>query len=172
MHGAQHQQLLIATDEELKNLNRFSQYWIFWMDPADFPGETNPTNRRRAESGFPDNSGATETIDRNGLDNMIGALGGPIHKTVIWHMNKLGVLRDDDRIDMNLLYQHLRELFGPGADMIMNDLPQSNIFSASASPKIFINGNGRNDEPPSAAGCTNQPKSTGLPDKTKNKLFR
>jgi hypothetical protein len=35
-------------------------------------------------------------------------------------------------------------------------------------PKIFIGGNGTPDEPPAAAGCTNQAKSTGLPGQSKH----
>jgi len=86
-------------------------------------------------------------------------------------MNNRGVFGDSETVDIYLFYQNLRELLGAGADMIMEDLPQSSAFSASATPKIF-NGNGRYDEPPTAAGCTNQAKSTGVPDNTKTKMLR
>lgn len=88
-------------------------------------------------------------------------------------MNNRGVFGDSDKIDIDFFYHNLRELLGPGADMIMENMGEmAGTWQDKASPKIFINGNGRNDESPSAAGCTNQPKSTGIPDEFKDKSKR
>lgn len=140
------------------------------MDAADFPGEGNPLNSPESAAAFPDDMNiAPNTVDRKAFDYAISSLGGPIHKAIVWYMNNRGVFGDSRKVDTSLFYQNLKELLGPGADMIMGDLSQYNAFSASPTPKILINGNGRNDEPPSAAGCTNQPKSTGIPDEIKHK---
>lgn len=137
-----------------------------------FRGDENPPNRPQPAAGYPDDadSAPNNTVDREAIDNAISSLGGPIHKTIVWHTNNRGVFGDTDKIDIDFLYQNLRELLGPGADMIMGEFQHKNPYGSNASPKIFINGNGRNDEPPAAAGCTNQPKSTAIPDDIKSKL--
>jgi len=58
---------------------------------------------------------------RKALDETIYSLGGPIHKTITWHMNNRGLLSDPKRIDITAFYKNLKELVGPGADMIMED---------------------------------------------------
>ena len=106
---------------------------------------------------------------RNEIEHGIASLGGPIQKTIEWYLKTKGVFGESDKVDLQLFYENLKELLGPGADMIMEELYEKGQSSIKfdgcfASPKIYAFGNGRNDYPPTAAGCTNQPKSTGLPD--------
>jgi len=58
---------------------------------------------------------------RKALDETIYSLGGPIHKTITWHMNNRGLLSDPKKIDISAFYINLKELVGPGADMIMEE---------------------------------------------------
>ena len=58
---------------------------------------------------------------RQALDETIYSLGGPIHKTITWHMNNKGLFSDSNNIDLQAFYSNLKELVGPGADMIMED---------------------------------------------------
>jgi hypothetical protein len=59
-------------------------------------------------------------ILRHAIDEAIESLGGPIHKTITWHMNNRGIFADS-KIDINSFYSNLKELVGPGADLIMEE---------------------------------------------------
>jgi hypothetical protein len=69
----------------------------------------------------PTDSDGSQTIVRQAIDEAISSLGGPIHKTITWHMNNRGVFADPKKIDITFFYNNLKELLGPGADMIMED---------------------------------------------------
>jgi hypothetical protein len=62
-----------------------------------------------------------QVILRQSIEAAIESLGGPIHKTITWYMNSRGVLSDPKKVDINSFYSNLRELLGPGADMIMEE---------------------------------------------------
>ena len=68
-----------------------------------------------------DTSGNGQVILRESIDAAIESLGGPIHKTITWYMNSRGVFSDPKKIDINIFYSNLRELLGPGADLIMEE---------------------------------------------------
>jgi hypothetical protein len=65
--------------------------------------------------------GSKQLLLREVLDETIHDLGGPIHKTITWHMNQRGLYSDSQSIDLKAFYANLKELVGPGADMIMED---------------------------------------------------
>jgi hypothetical protein len=65
--------------------------------------------------------GSTQLVVRRALDDTIISLGGPIYKTITWHMNNRGVLSDPKSIDLSAFYSNLKELIGPGADMIIEE---------------------------------------------------
>jgi len=67
------------------------------------------------------NSGSNQILLRKALDETILSLGGPIHKTITWHMNNRGVFSEAAKIDISAFYSNLKELVGPGADMIMEE---------------------------------------------------
>ncbi|MGI0036729.1 MAG: hypothetical protein ACRD99_00035 [Nitrososphaera sp.] len=67
------------------------------------------------------NSGSNQLLLRQALDETIYSLGGPIHKTITWHMNNKGLFSDSQNIDLRSFYVNLKELVGPGADMIMEE---------------------------------------------------
>ena len=93
------------------------------MNAADFPGEGNPQNSPESGAGFPDEiNRAPNTVYRKTIDDAISSLGGPIHKTIVWHMNNRGIFGDAEKVDTSLFYQNLKELLGQGADMIMENL--------------------------------------------------
>ena len=58
---------------------------------------------------------------RQAIDETIRSLGGPISKTITWHMNNKGLLSDSKKVDIESFYFSLKELVGPGADMIMEE---------------------------------------------------
>jgi hypothetical protein len=62
-----------------------------------------------------------QAILRQSIEAAIESLGGPIHKTITWYMNSRGVFSDPQKVDINFFYSNLRELVGPGADMIMEE---------------------------------------------------
>jgi hypothetical protein len=62
-----------------------------------------------------------QAILRQSIEAAIESLGGPIHKTISWYMNSRGVFSDAQKVDINVFYSNLRELVGPGADMIMEE---------------------------------------------------
>jgi hypothetical protein len=62
-----------------------------------------------------------QVILRQAIDTAIQSLGGPIHKTIMWHMNNRGVFSDPKKVDVNNFYSNLKELVGPGAEMIMEE---------------------------------------------------
>ncbi|MGI0012652.1 MAG: hypothetical protein ACREBU_04300 [Nitrososphaera sp.] len=66
-------------------------------------------------------SGNNQLLLRKALDETIYSLGGPIYKTITWHMNNRGLLSDPRKIDLSAFYLNLRELIGPGADMIIEE---------------------------------------------------
>lgn len=67
------------------------------------------------------NSGSNQILLRKALDETILSLGGPICKTITWHMNNRGLYSDAKKIDVVAFYSSLKELVGPGADMIMEE---------------------------------------------------
>lgn len=54
------------------------------------------------------------------LHETINSLGGPISKTIMWQMSNRGVFSESTRIDVMAFYGNLKELVGPGADMILD----------------------------------------------------
>ena len=66
-------------------------------------------------------SNESQVILRQAIDSAMGSLCGPIHKTLTWYMDSRGVFSDPKKIDINFFYSNLRELLGPGADMIMEE---------------------------------------------------
>lgn len=67
------------------------------------------------------NGGNSRQVLRQALDETIHSLGGPIYKTITWHMNNKGLFGDASNIDLVAFYSNLKELIGPGADMIMEE---------------------------------------------------
>lgn len=65
--------------------------------------------------------GNGQVILRQSIDAAIESLGGPIHKTITWYLNSRGVLSNSKKIDINFFYSNLRDLLGPGADLIMEE---------------------------------------------------
>lgn len=65
--------------------------------------------------------GNSRQVLRQALDETIYSLGGPIYKTITWHMNNKGLFGDASSIDLVAFYHNLKELIGPGADMIMEE---------------------------------------------------
>ncbi len=63
----------------------------------------------------------SNTALRHAINAAIESLGGPIHKTITWHMNIKGVFSDSKKIDIDFFYSNLKELVGPGADLIMEE---------------------------------------------------
>ena len=66
-------------------------------------------------------NGSNQVLLRQALDETIYSLGGPIYKTITWHMNNKGLFSDSQNIDLRAFYVNLKELVGPGADMIMEE---------------------------------------------------
>src|SRR5581483_11889073 len=58
---------------------------------------------------------------KRAIDDSISALGGPISKTITWHMNKKGVFTDLKTWDIDNFSAELEDLVGPGAQMILED---------------------------------------------------
>ena len=66
-------------------------------------------------------NGNGQLLLRKALDETMYSLGGPIYKTITWHMNSKGLFGDASNIDLVAFYASLKELIGPGADMIMEE---------------------------------------------------
>jgi hypothetical protein len=64
---------------------------------------------------------SNQILLRKALDDTMLSLGGPIYKTITWHMNSKGLFSDSKNIDLPAFYRNLQELVGPGADMIMEE---------------------------------------------------
>lgn len=64
---------------------------------------------------------SVEVLLRRSIDETIHSLGGPIYKTITWHMNSKGLFSESNTIDIRAFYNNLKELVGPGADMIMEE---------------------------------------------------
>ena len=86
-------------------------------------------------------SGSNQLLLRQALDETMLSLGGPIYKTITWHMNSRGLFSDAKNIDLPAFYLNLKELVGPGADMIMEEAWQllrkrskSRVDSGSGTP--------------------------------------
>ena len=73
-------------------------------------------------SGSSHNSIENMATLRKAIDVALESLGGPIHKTIIWHMNNRGLFSDPRNIDIESFYLNLKELVGPGADMLCSHL--------------------------------------------------
>lgn len=58
---------------------------------------------------------------RRSIDESIKSLGGPIAKTINWHMDKRGVFTDPKKIDIEVFSKNLEELVGPGAELILEE---------------------------------------------------
>lgn len=85
------------------------------------------TNHQRplAASRFVGVNNVPKDIIRKAIDDAISSLGGPIHKTITWHMNNRGVFSNPDKLDINFFWDNLKELLGPGADMILEEAWQN-----------------------------------------------
>jgi hypothetical protein len=68
-----------------------------------------------------DNRVTRQEYLRQAIDATIRSLGGPISKTITWHLNNKGIMSDSKGLDVKSFYLHLQELVGPGADMIMEE---------------------------------------------------
>lgn len=78
--------------------------------------------------------GKNQLLLRQALDETMYSLGGPIYKTITWHMNSRGLFGDASSLDLKAFYLNLKELIGPGADMIMEEAwqklkKQSKVFA-------------------------------------------
>jgi hypothetical protein len=67
------------------------------------------------------------------------ALGEPIMKTILWHLKEQGIFVDSrNEIDVRQLYQHLEEIVGNVADVVMNEiydnLSKGNQISVQLNP--------------------------------------
>ncbi|MCI0559288.1 MAG: hypothetical protein MN733_12400, partial [Nitrososphaera sp.] len=52
-------------------------------------------------------NGSIQLLLRKALDETIYALGGPIYKTITWHMNNRGLFSDAKSIDVSDFYSNL-----------------------------------------------------------------
>jgi len=68
-----------------------------------------------------DGNSTNQVLLRKALDETIYSLGAPIYKTITWHMNNRGFFTESKNIDVMAFYSNLKELVGPGADMIMEE---------------------------------------------------
>ena len=92
-------------------------------DAAGFTGDGKPPKIPMFAAGFGDDRYRPQAnIVLSAIDEAISSLGGSIHKTITWHMNNRGVFADPKKIDIAFFYNNLKELVGPGADMIMEDI--------------------------------------------------
>lgn len=94
-------------------------------DAVGFPNDDKPTKRPLAASRFVGVNNVPKDIVRKAIDDAISSLGGPIHKTITWHMNNRGVFSNPDKLDINFFCDNLKELLGPGADMILEEAWQN-----------------------------------------------
>lgn len=71
-------------------------------------------------------SSDTDDFKRNALqtaiDDALLSLGIPVRNALLWHMSQRGVEFDSKDIDIDSVYSSLRELIGPGADLIMDKI--------------------------------------------------
>jgi hypothetical protein len=96
----------------------------FRSDAAGFPGDDKPPKRPLSGIGFGDDRARTpkdKDILRGAIDDTLRSLGTPIFKTITWHMNNRGVFFGE-KLDMAFFHSNLRELIGPGADYIMEEI--------------------------------------------------
>ena len=71
---------------------------------------------------------------KSSLDESISALGGPIEKTISWHMSRRGVFTDPKSLDIDSFSVELEGLIGPGAQMILEDT--ASIFEKRSKVKV------------------------------------
>lgn len=90
-----------------------------------FPNDDKPTKRPLAASRFVGVNNVPKDIVRKAIDDAISSLGGPIHKPITWHMNNRGGFSNPDILDINFFWDNLKELLGPGADMILEEAWQN-----------------------------------------------
>jgi hypothetical protein len=65
------------------------------------------------------------------------ALGEPIMKTILWHLKEQGIFVDSRcEIDVRLFYQHLEEIVGNVADVVMNEI-LTNLSRSNQTPLQF-----------------------------------
>jgi hypothetical protein len=57
---------------------------------------------------------------QNALDDALLSLGISVRNALLGHMNQNGVEFDSKDVDIELIYSSLRDLIGPGADLIMD----------------------------------------------------
>jgi hypothetical protein len=63
---------------------------------------------------------------REAISQSLLTCGEPVMKTVLWHLSKQGIyLSSNDRIDMRLFYDHLEDLIGSGASLVMDEIVDS-----------------------------------------------
>jgi hypothetical protein len=58
---------------------------------------------------------------KSSIEESITSLGGPIEKTISWHMSRKGVFTDPKSFDIDNFSTELEGLIGPGAQMILED---------------------------------------------------
>jgi hypothetical protein len=88
--------------------------------------------------------GETDEIafDLQTIKDALSKHGGPITKTVIWHLNNHGFF-EEKRGQQERLLANLRELLGPGGDLIMQD-----IMNRTRKKPDETENDGRNNIPP------------------------
>jgi hypothetical protein len=82
--------------------------------------------------------GIHEVLQQAISDGLL-ALGEPIMKTILWHLKEQGIFVDSrNEIDIRLFYQHLEEIVGNVAEVVMNEiyanLSQGNQVSMQLNP--------------------------------------
>lgn len=60
---------------------------------------------------------------REAICDTLLALGWPVTKTIIWHLNAKGVfLASKEELNVEQFYQHLIQIIGQAADIILNQI--------------------------------------------------
>lgn len=63
----------------------------------------------------------TMMLLKEAIDYSLGSLGGPIERTINWHMNTKGVFASKYNWDIDNFSTELEGLVGPGSQMILED---------------------------------------------------
>ncbi|MGH9992952.1 MAG: hypothetical protein ACREAZ_09965 [Nitrososphaera sp.] len=60
---------------------------------------------------------------REAICDTLLALGWPVTKTIIWHLNAKGVfLASKEELDVEKFYEHLIQIIGQAADIVLNEI--------------------------------------------------
>lgn len=68
-----------------------------------------------------DENSSSVVLLRKSIDESISSLGGPIARTINWHMDNRGVFSDPKKLDIDNFSKNLEELVGPGAELILEE---------------------------------------------------